>query len=413
MVSSQMGIENNESTSRLLMRNSLIPLLKKRFRTYGYIETCTGTFQDYDLYSTVVGTVHKRDMIKTIDPSGDVRVLRPDVTIPIAQQMASNETMPRRQFYVQDVFRVSGDKNSHKALTQAGVECFGENTHENDAEIIAMAAHILKDLQFNKFKIVISHASFFRELLNQLPITPEQSKQLQELIQSKNMAEISPFLKNLPIGEELATAVEAIPMLYGSPEQVLAKAQTISMNSTMQQAITNLKAMSSILKAYGVDDAVVFDLGMINDMNYYSGVIFQGYVTESSKPVLMGGRYNDLVEQFGKRMPAIGFGCFADRLLEALEKDGKPPQMEIPVQLIIYYDQDSVNQALSTAGALRDDGFRVVTVNNNRGTYPETSQLGNAVITTDHCLLNHQGKQTTFRTVDDLKTLLEIEMREN
>ncbi len=413
MVSYQIDTENNGITSRQLMQNSLLPLLKRRFRTYGYVETSTSAFQDYDLYTSVTGTVRKHDMIKTIDPSGEVLVLRPDVTIPIAQQAASGDKSPRRQFYVQDVYRLTDEKNHHRERTQAGVECFGENTHENDAELVAMAAHILKDLHFSQYRIVLSHAAFFKELLSQLPLSPSQAEQLHELIQSKNLTEIRPFLADLPIDGELAEAVETIPMLYGSPEQVIAKASAISLNAGMRKTINELKDVIAVLRAYGAYDSVVLDLGLINDMNYYSGIIFQGYVAGSSKPVLMGGRYNHLTEQFGKSMPAIGFGCFADLLLDALGKDGQPPVMENAIQVIIYYDPSGITHALAIANKLRDIGFRVVTENRCRRTDLETPALGTAFITADQFLLHHRGKQTEFQTADELNNLLEVEMRGN
>ncbi|GAA0431340.1 ATP phosphoribosyltransferase regulatory subunit [Lentibacillus halophilus] len=411
MVFYQNGTESNGHTAKLLLRNSLLPLLEQRFRTYGYIKTSTSAFQDYDLYTSVTGTVPKNEMIKTIDPSGEVLVLRPDVTIPIAQQAAFSDKSHRRQFYVQDVYRLSSEKNRHEELTQAGVECFGENTHENDAELIAMAAHLLNDLQFSQHRIVISHAGFFKELLDQLPLSPEQTEQLQAMIQSKNMAEIKPFLSNLPINRELAEAVETIPMLYGRPEEVITKASDISLNDAMQQTISNLNTVLDVLKAYGVRDTVVFDLGLINDMDYYSGVIFQGYVAGSSKPVLMGGRYNHLTEQFGKRMAAIGFGCFADYLLEALEKDGQPPKMERPVQVAIYYDDHSTSHALATAGKLRDDGLKVITLPVAHTSEMEPPSLGTVSMTTDHNVLNHGNKHSEFRTADELANLLQLEMR--
>lgn len=392
------------------LHNSLITTIKRRFHTYGYQELRTSTFQDYDLYSSVTGTVHKHDMIKTIDPSGDVLVLRPDVTIPIARKMAAEEKHHHRLFYVEDVFRQPDDSSQHKEFTHAGVECFGENTPESDAEMVALAVHILQDLKFDQFKVEISHAGFFKELIDQLPLSSAESEKLQGLIQSKNLAEIGPFLNDLPVEDHIVEAVKMIPMLYGSPERVIEHAASITLNDNMQETLENLKQVYTVLKAYGVENSVVFDLGLINHMNYYSGVIFQGYVGGYSKPVLMGGRYNDLTEQFGRNMPAIGFGCIIDFLLDALKAAGQIPQTSHSVELAIYYDQSRLIDALTTANKLRNAGWQVIT------RHSELKRDIPAAFTVycekERSRLVSEQKQVEFQYTDELENLLRNEMRE-
>src|SRR5699024_9946552 len=148
-------------------RQSIITKLKKRFSTYGYKQVRTSTFETYDLYTQTNGLVNHNEMIKTIDPTGQVLVLRPDITIPITRQIASNETAltkELRYFYVLDVFRQSVNTTTNRESTQAGIEYFGNNNIEVDAEVIALAIHILRDLGFEQFKIELGHARFLQEL---------------------------------------------------------------------------------------------------------------------------------------------------------------------------------------------------------------------------------------------------------
>ncbi|MFD1361191.1 ATP phosphoribosyltransferase regulatory subunit [Lentibacillus salinarum] len=406
------GTGDNLSLTDFQLQTSLIDTIKHRFHTYGYQQTRTGTFQDYELYASMTGTVRKRDMIKTIDPSGDVLVLRPDVTIPITRKMASEKERHHRLFYVENVFRQPSSGSQHQEFTQAGVECFGENSPENDAELIAMAVHLLNDLSFDQFKVEISHAGFFKELIDELPLSAEESVKLQRLIQSKNLAEIGPFLDRLPAEAETVEAVKAIPLLYGNPQTVMDHAAAIALNDSMQQTIDELKQVYAVLNAYGVADSVVFDLGLINHMTYYSGIIFQGYVTSSSKPVLMGGRYNDLAEQFGQKTPAIGFGCIIDFLFEALKAAGQEPAMHHPAELIMSYEPDRMTDALKAASTLRNKGFCVMTQHSERRPIDHDVPAAFTVYyEADRTTLCHEQNQVAFQGTDELLSLLQ-EMRE-
>ncbi|MFC4559974.1 ATP phosphoribosyltransferase regulatory subunit [Virgibacillus kekensis] len=342
-------------------RDEIISILKSRFSTYGYKQVRTTAFEYYDLYSTITGTINKDEMIKVVDSSGKVLVLRPDVTIPITRMVATGKRQvpdQSRLFYVQDVFRQTYEQIDRKETTQAGIECFGANTPETDAEILALAIHTLKDLGFDSFKLEVGHAGFFRELVNELNLSSGKTEQLQALIQSKNLAEMESLLAGLPVKKELADAVYEIPMLYGDPDNVLGKADNLAVNETMKQTLTNLREVYKVLEAYGVEDYVVFDLGLINNMNYYTGVIFQGFVASLGKPVLMGGRYDRLAEEFGASIPAIGFACEVDSLLQAITPQTEP---ETGTEIVIYYDNAKQKYALTAAGSLRTAGYPVIT----------------------------------------------------
>ena len=175
----------------------LIIKLKKRFSSYGYDEINTNSFERYDLYAQLNGTINKQEMIKTIDNNGQVLVLRPDVTIPITKQIASVSTHLNdhlRYFYVADVFRQNNEQAEDGKSTQAGVEYFGNFSSEADAEIIALAIHNFKDLNINNFKIELGHAGFFKAVADELKLDAINQADLKKLIQAKNVTGISPFL---------------------------------------------------------------------------------------------------------------------------------------------------------------------------------------------------------------------------
>ncbi|MEC5424620.1 ATP phosphoribosyltransferase regulatory subunit [Virgibacillus sp. C22-A2] len=355
---------NNNSVRDFQIREELISKLKNRFTTYGYKQIRTSTFEYYDLYSSITGTVNPDDMIKVVDSTGKVLVLRPDVTIPITRMAASNKQSASdksRYFYVLDVFRQSYEKNTQKESTQAGIEYLGNNSAEIDAEVIMLAIHTLKDIGFSNFKIEIGHAGFFKELITQAALSSSELAHLQTLIQSKNTAEIDPFLAELSIPESLRAAISVIPMMYGDPKLVIEQAKMNCMNENMQSKLQNLIDVFEVLKDYGADDSIVFNLGLINNMNYYSDIIFQGFIEQVGKPVLMGGRYDNLSKQYGTPLPAVGFAFEVDLMLDALLQQGLSTEEDMQVDIIIYYVKQKQRDALETAYILRDRGYQVLT----------------------------------------------------
>ncbi|MFC2947864.1 ATP phosphoribosyltransferase regulatory subunit [Virgibacillus sediminis] len=404
-------LDGNKDTSveDFQIRDNLINTLKERFKTYGYKQVRTSTFEYYDLYSTITGTVSQDDMMKVIDSSGKVLVLRPDVTIPITRMIAANQgSLPAdlRLFYVLDVFRQNQEQSDRKETTQAGVEFFGDDKPENNAETIMLAIHTMKDLGFHNFKLEIGHAGFFKELIKQTSISPQELDQLQNLIQSKNIAEMNPFLDQLPIEEDVKSAIRSIPLLYGNPADVIRQAETIIRNTEMKDLLSNLVDVYEVLKDYGEEDALVFNLGLINNMDYYSGIIFQGFVEHVGKPLLMGGRYDNLGEQFSSPMPAIGFAFEVDDLLNAHDQEKLWKEKKDPLSILVRYEKDRQKEAFELAFQLRRNGWQVLTYPTENTTAEYVSADCSIHYTGELPQLELDGKLETFTDLKELQRIL-------
>ncbi len=339
-----------------------IKTIQKRFKTYGYQRVKTSTFESYDLYSQVGGAINQKEMIKVIARSGEVLVLRPDGTIPITKQVAENNEGVKtetRYFYIQDIFRQSALSEESIETTQAGIECFAEGTPETDAEVIALAIHTLRDLGFSDIKIEMGHAGFFQALIQKVQFTSTELDQLKNLVKAKNIVELQPFLESFTIDEALKKAIGQIPMLYGNPVDVIQQARPIAITPALNKTLDYLLEVYEILELYGVGNNVVVDLGLINQMGYYSDVIFQGFVEKFGKPVLMGGRYDQLGEKFGATLPAIGFACEIESLIQAL---GSSVVSTKPlIEIIIIYDANKLEDSINLANELRERHYRVLT----------------------------------------------------
>lgn len=385
----------------------IINTIKRRFTTYGYKRIKTPAFEQYDLYSRVTSSINQNEMIKVIDYTGDVLVLRPDVTIPITRELAQDfEELSEalRYFYIQDVFRQTFDRADSIENTQAGVEYFGENSPEADAEVIALACHTLMDLGFKDIKLEIGDAGFFNTLIDEFNLNEREQMELRKLIQAKNAVDIRPFLDRLDVDHRIAETIEQIPFLYGKPQDVCDKAKALHVTEKITAKLDHLLKVNDILKMYDLEDKVVMDLGLINHMGYYSGVIFQGFVDKIGEPVLMGGRYDKLAKEFGVSIPAIGFACKVDALVKATANESVPKKASHDVH--INYKAEDLKSAIEIANALRSSGYSVTSCSSeinsigNRCSYIITIKAGNYHI-------SHENKSYVFSDIRELCLMIE------
>ena len=300
--------------------------LKKLFKKYEYKQIQTPVFEYYDLFHEIEGILNKDQMIKLIDTDGKILVLRPDATIPIARMVAQNykNAAPLQRFsYVTSIFRMNEDLQNiqSREFTQAGVELFGKNGVEADVEIISLAIQSLHEVGVSSFTIDIGQANFFKKLVDQIDLPVEEMNGIQRLIEYKNFAELKRTVDKLDINEELKTALRTIPTLYGEPEDVFRRAFQIANNREMKEEIQHLKVVFETLVAKGYKRYLSLDLGLINHLNYYTSIVFQGFITGYGSPILLGGRYDNLTKQFGYDTKAIGFAIYVDRLIEAINRN--------------------------------------------------------------------------------------------
>ncbi|GKV54721.1 ATP phosphoribosyltransferase regulatory subunit [Sporosarcina sp. NCCP-2222] len=335
--------------------------VSRRFETYGYSKVRTPAFEAYDLYSEIDSSIPRREMIKVIDPTGDVLVLRPDVTIPITKELShvyGRLTSERRYYYIQEVFRQTGTDLSPIEHTQAGIEFFGCRSPEADAETIALAVRTLKDLELGEIKIEIGYPALLDSLIQQMGMDTRQNIQLSQLIVSKNVAELQGLLREAKIDGQLAAAVETITQVYGKPEVVAAKMAGIRLDSSMDGILEYIQEVCRLLEIYGCKEEIIIDFGLLNNMDYYSGIIFQGYVEGLGRPVVMGGRYDKLGDTFEADLPGMGFAIEIEPIVDAL--DGRMTEIPASQSVCIYYSNTELEEAILLAEQLREEQYQVV-----------------------------------------------------
>lgn len=333
--------------------------LRKSFNMNGFREVETPAFEYYNIFSGGIGAYKEQHMIKFFDRNGRILALRPDITVPIARMVATWDEKEPRLFYIQNAYQMSdGNIRQKSEHTQAGVEMFGRRGSGADAEIIALAIKSLLAVGLKDFKIEIGQSGFFKGLINGSGLSDEIVEEIKNHIDFKNTVELDYVLSIAEVGDELRQKLMILPELFGG-EEALKRAAAISSGDICAEALQNLQEVYEILCDMGFGQYVSIDLGMLHDINYYSGVIFRGLISEIGFPVLSGGRYDGLAAEFGKERPAIGFALDLKRAMTALERQGglAPAKRSLTVVLA---DKENAWKGAELAESLREGGRTVI-----------------------------------------------------
>jgi ATP phosphoribosyltransferase regulatory subunit len=335
--------------------------LRRTWTAWGYHEIVLPTFEYADTLATNVGATLDSEMYRFFDRHGRTLALRPDLTIPTARVVATrlyDQPMPLRVAYAGSVFRHEPPRAGRQhEFTQAGVELIGAAGSAADAEAIALAVAALRAVGLPGFRITVGHIGFFRGLLAALGLPERAEQRLRSAVDRKSEAELEALLHATPnLPPIVRRAVLALPRLAGDAS-MLAEAEAYCLNTPMMAALADLVAVSKLLAAYGVAGAVAYDLAEVRDLDYYTGVTFEGFAPGIGFSLISGGRYDDLIGHFGPSFPAVGWALTLDRILLARELQGF--KHEAPVAHVLLSANGCTN-CLAWASAARELGLTVV-----------------------------------------------------
>lgn len=300
--------------------------LQGMFEGWGYREVMTPALEFYDVFRGSAEYFPQESMYKLVDNQGRLLVMRPDMTIPIARLVGTklqNHELPLRLYYRQQVYRMALAQNggSHEIM-QMGLELLGAGEGRADLEILAMGANVLKGFVSTGYRLELGHVGIFKVLMDNLEATREQKDEIQKLVESKNYGALGDLLGRFPESREVAYLL-ALPRLFGGGE-IFARGKALfaGYDERVVAAIGDLEAIYGELVSLGLGDVVIVDFGLINRAEYYSGLVFRGYIEGAGAPVLSGGRYDGLLADFGGGMLAIGLGVEVDLIVAQMRHEG-------------------------------------------------------------------------------------------
>ena len=349
-------IYGTECREKLVLQTKL----KDCMHQHGYLDIETPSFEYFDIFSKERGTVPSKDMYKFFDREGNTLVLRPDMTPSIARSVAKyfrGETGPIKLCYCGNTFQNNESYQGRlKETTQLGAELMNDASVEADAAMIKLTIECILAAGISSFQIEIGMAAFFKGLVEDCRFSEEEEESLRKLIKTKNLTGASQLLSQTSVSNEDKELILRIPELFGSFEKI-GEIRQLTKNRRSLCALDRLQALYDILKKDKYDRYVSLDLGMLSKYRYYTGIIFRAITYGSGEPVASGGRYDNLVSQFGMDAPAIGMSITVDALMMAIERQElsgilkqEPCQEYITVALAKGRLADKAMEILTKAG---------------------------------------------------------------
>lgn len=331
------------------------------FNLWGYCEVEPSSLECLDIFFNKSPHIKQESIFKFFELGNQTIVLRPDFTIPIARIAATKlraESLPMRFSYIGNIYRYKNlPSGKQREIAQAGVELMGIVGAKADAEVITIAIEILKSIGLTDFQIDMGQVEFYKGLIEKYNLTQDHARKLTEIIDKKNTLALKTFLDKVDLSEDSKDLFMKLPLLYGDIS-ILKEAGDIVNNPRSEKAIENLYDVYEILKANGLSQYITFDLGMVHSIDYYTGIIFRGMTTKLGYPICVGGRYDNLVSEFGYDLPATGFALNVKSLLIALENQ-KRLLPKPGIDVLVVFDDDKREEGYKHMQKLRKAGKKV------------------------------------------------------
>lgn len=336
--------------------------LRALFEQYGYRKFKMSKFEEYDFYAENRSFLNSEAILTFTGLDGKLLALKPDVTLSIVKNTKGSRACAERVYYNENVYRARRGSGEYKEIMQVGLEYIGEVDEYATLEVLLLAQRSLKAIS-EAYLLDVSHMGFVAGLMEELALPYAQQKQILDCISEKNIHGIRAICKENGVAESMAESLEGLASLYGSLEEALPQAKTLCCNAKMEQAIKELEDILRCLKIGGNEQRVNLDFSIVNDMDYYTGIIFQGFINGVPSSILSGGRYDNLLRKLGKDADAIGFAVYLD-LLERFDSTEKKYDVDT---LLLYEEGVDVAALAQAAQMLTDNGQSVLVQKKNTG----------------------------------------------
>ena len=309
-----------------------ISALRALYSKYGYLPFKMSKFEEYELYIRNKDFLVSDRIITFNDTNGKLLALKPDVTLSIIKQGEDSPGVKQKVYYNENVYRVSESTNHYKEIMQSGLECIGDIDLYDIFEVLSLAAHSL-ELISDSYVLEISHMGIVSAILDDLGVDQSLRRQVIGYISEKNAHDLIRLCGEQDICEEAASRLASLITVYGNRADVISKLEGICTSPAASQALDQLKMLSKLLDTADTDGRIIFDFSVVNDMNYYNGIVFKGFIDGICDGVLAGGQYDKMMHRMGRRAGAIGFALYLD-LLEQL----RAPSRGFDVDVLVLYD---------------------------------------------------------------------------
>lgn len=330
--------------------------LRKLYSSFGYSHYRVSKFEEYDLYAKNKNFLISENLLTFTDTNGKLMALKPDVTLSIIKNVLADEQSSHKLYYDEHVYRTTSGGDGFKEIRQTGLESIGNIDVFSESEVLMLAMRSLEAIS-KDYLLDVSHMRLIEGLLESVGVDAADMGEFFSLIGSKNAPGIRALCKAKGITEDNADKLCALTVMYMPALKALEEIKAFVKGDKMRNAYEELKEICNAMVCYGLSDRLFIDFSIVNDMNYYDGITFKGFVNGIPDGVLSGGRYDKLMEKFGKRAGAIGFAVYLDKL-ERFGKDDSKYDVDI---MLVYEADTATDSIIDAARTLGRDGSSVRT----------------------------------------------------
>ena len=332
----------NKGSENLRGGEGAIYSLKRLYESFGYSQYKMSKFEEYELYVRNKSFLVSDHIITFTDLSGSLMALKPDVTLSIVKNSPEKEDGICKVYYNENVYRVPKGALTFKEIMQAGLECIGEIDNYAIAEVLTLAVKSLEAVS-GDYVLDVSHMGVLSRLIDEIGLSAKAREDLLSCIGEKNIHGIDAICKE---EGKNADIIKKLLMMKGSADEML---EILKDTSSYADACE----MAEILSA--LTGKVRIDFSVTDDTNYYSGIVFKGFINGIPTDVLTGGRYDKLMKRMGKSSGAIGFAVYLDLLSEL---DGDAPEYDGDA-LVLYSSDTDIKAVLKLIDELSASGKSV------------------------------------------------------
>ena len=301
--------------------------------------------------------------------------LKPDLTLSMVKNFRYTAGCVQKQFYSENVYRSSKANRMHREIMQTGLECMGDLDVYQLAEVTLIAAMSLATVS-DEYVLQVSHMGLVRDLMDSVS-DEDVRKDLIRCLGEKNRHEMKAICEEQGIGRNVIEALETLISTYGYFDEIIGGLEAMPLGEEGRNALEELRSIFAVIDESGLSEKVKIDFSIVNDMTYYSGILFQGFVNGVPQSVLSGGRYDKLVERMGRQGGAVGFAVYLD-YLDLLELNESKNDVDV---VLIYNQEDEPAAVYRAASAIREGGEEILIERNipSRMTFGKVVQMVNGV----------------------------------
>ena len=287
----------------------------------GYARFRLGKFEEYDFYSRNKDFLISDNVITFMDTNGKLMALKPDVTLAIVKNLPDRPDELHKLCYDENVYRVSRTTNSFMEIMQSGLECIGAVDTACVGEVLSLAAASLEVCSPN-YVLEVSHLDILGAFLDRITDDRELKTALLKPVSEKNLHGVAALCREKAVDESRAEPLCRLLKLSGPYETVLPPLEELCAPLGLEKELGDLRAALSVFGGGPRAEKVVLDFSAVNNMNYYNGVIFQGFISSLPGSVLSGGQYDNLMRRLHRKSGAVGFAVYLD-MMERLKDPGE------------------------------------------------------------------------------------------